>query len=590
MHVALMLAILLLTACTGHKQRNRILLVADSLMLPNPDSVYQLLNRHADEFTKQQSTLSPSKSQRMRYQLLLAEAMNKTARPFTSDSVGKALTQYYDHWLHGDANLRMRAYYMLGCAYRDQGNAPRALENYQRAVSHADTADIHCDLNVLMRVHSQMSRLYLQQRLFELEKKELLLAESLSWEIGDTLSALIFAEHLCNSLYNKGKYRECIRQADSLCQAYIRYNHPYEGGLAHYLCIKSYYELQDYKHMKEHIDLYERNPYLQIKPQQIVGGIGALYIYKGQYNIGIKDGDSAIFYFQKAMPYKALDNNELLIYGGLRKAYAIKKDVDSLIKYTQLYSEAKERSFDDGQTQATILAKELYDYGIEQKTANEKSAEASRLKSLFILAISALAISIIFVLLILYRNERKKRIFRELQQRHQRAINALQEKERELSELRLEKASNDNAIMASIQHIEDLKQQVLTLESQMTSKDSSKRNAILRDTDVIKYFKKTLIPVPGRDTAVNDDDWERLGKTIEGIFPNFYDIMNNRQQLSVKDYRVCLLTKGGFCSSDIENLMNQKQSYASTTKKRLHKKVFGYEGSAADFDAKLHRI
>ena len=64
-------------------------------------------------------------------QLERFEEMNRTDVPMTPDSV-QPIVRHYDHWWHS-RNHRMRAYYMLGCAYRDQGSAPRALENYQRA-------------------------------------------------------------------------------------------------------------------------------------------------------------------------------------------------------------------------------------------------------------------------------------------------------------------------------------------------------------------------------------------------------------------------------------------------------------------------
>ena len=122
-------------------------------------------------------------------QLERFEEMNQTDQPMTPDSV-QPIVRHYDHWWHS-RNHRMRAYYMLGCAYRDQGSAPRALENYQRAVNVADTTDARCDLNVLMRVHSQMSQIFLLQRLPELEERENIIAKRLCWQIGDTLSALI---------------------------------------------------------------------------------------------------------------------------------------------------------------------------------------------------------------------------------------------------------------------------------------------------------------------------------------------------------------------------------------------------------------
>ncbi|MBQ7571496.1 MAG: hypothetical protein IJT19_04580, partial [Bacteroidaceae bacterium] len=100
---------------------------------------------------------SCGRADRMRHLLEQAEWMNQHDSAFSSDSIGLRLVRYYDHWWH-PADLRLRAYYMLGCAYRDLGNAPRALENYQLAAAQADTLTApDSTLNRLMRVHSQMS-------------------------------------------------------------------------------------------------------------------------------------------------------------------------------------------------------------------------------------------------------------------------------------------------------------------------------------------------------------------------------------------------------------------------------------------------
>ena len=61
----------------------------------------------------------------MRYRLLKADALNKTDAPLPSDTLIKEVVEYYDR--HGNANERMRAHYLLGCAYRDMGEAPAAL-------------------------------------------------------------------------------------------------------------------------------------------------------------------------------------------------------------------------------------------------------------------------------------------------------------------------------------------------------------------------------------------------------------------------------------------------------------------------------
>lgn len=68
-----------------------------------------------------------------------ADSMNRAYIPMTDgiDSLLLEATHYYDR--HGTPNQQMRAHYLLGCAYRDKGEAPAALQSYQDAVDCADT-------------------------------------------------------------------------------------------------------------------------------------------------------------------------------------------------------------------------------------------------------------------------------------------------------------------------------------------------------------------------------------------------------------------------------------------------------------------
>ena len=67
-----------------------------------------------------------STAQRMRFELLRAKAMNKGDILFTSDSVMRQVTDYYDS--HGTDNERMEAHYLLGCVYRGLYEVPRAID------------------------------------------------------------------------------------------------------------------------------------------------------------------------------------------------------------------------------------------------------------------------------------------------------------------------------------------------------------------------------------------------------------------------------------------------------------------------------
>ena len=522
-------------------------------------------------------------SRRMQALLEQAEEMNRTDQPFLSDSIGKALVHHYDHWWHS-RNLRMRAYYMLGCAYRDMGSAPRALENYQRAVSIADTTQADCDLNVLMRVHSQMSKIFSLQHLHEYKKIELEIAKRLAWNIGDTLSALIFEEKFISSLYQNREYEDCIQKALALHDIYERFGYTEEALLAYSLCINSCLRLKDYTQAKHFLNLYENCRYFKNMPQNVDGRTGALYVLKGEYFLGIGQIDSAENYFQRALPYKI----ELPTYKGLYQVYEQKRNADSVLKYTKLYSVAKEKHFDESQNFATLQTKNLYDYSIEQQEANENAKEATRLKNYVYLCFVGLTACIAAVSSIMYRQKRKELKFHKLLQNHEYALDKLQDMEEELSSMKKEKIADNNTRTELNWKIEMQKDHIRRLEEVMQKKENRKRDVNLLETNIVERFVKACQPMLGQDSSIKDRHWKELRDTIETIYPNFYDVMNGRQKLSEKEYRVCLLVKAHFSNSNIETLMGQKSSYACNAKKRLCKKVFGYHGTAAHFEQRLH--
>jgi len=73
---------------------------------------------------------------RMRAGLDSINERNRNDQPFTVSDV-RPYVQFFDD--HGTPNDRLLAHYLLGRAYHDHGEAPMALECYQRAIDYADT-------------------------------------------------------------------------------------------------------------------------------------------------------------------------------------------------------------------------------------------------------------------------------------------------------------------------------------------------------------------------------------------------------------------------------------------------------------------
>ena len=513
-------------------------------------------------------------------QLERFEEMNRTDVPITPDSV-IPLVHHYDHWWHS-RNHRMRAYYMLGCAYRDQGSAPRALENYQRAVNVADTTDARCDLNTLMRVHSQMSRIFLQQRLPEQEEQELKIAERLAWQIGDTLSALIFKKYLCNFLYNNKEYEKCIKRSLSIRNQYLKYGYQEKAALTYVHCIRSCLALKDYPNTKKYIDLYEKCPVFQYSPEIVNGGLNALYIYKGEYFLGVNNTDSAEYYFKKVHS----NENKLLPYKGLLKTYELKHETDSIVKYVRLYSSAKEQSFDEARAEALTQTKAMYDYSVEKELAQKKAQTARRL-------VLSLVSIILFVILLslyyLYRNEKRKREISELREQYQQICNELKSKDEDIRELINRQDVGEELVEKYKYEKEELMIALSRLDQTIKMKSNGDQKIDLSKTTIVDRFKKYR-NTQNKDYIIEEEHWKELHDTINSVNPTFYLRVNALQQLSQNDYRVCMLVYAGFSSTDISFFMNFSESASSNSRRRLNKKVFAVDGTPAEFDHKLRLL
>ena len=78
-----------------------------------------------------------------------------------------SLVSYFDR--HGSANDRMMAHYVQGRVYHDMGEAPQALECYQKAAEQADTTSNDCDFYTLSSVYSQLATVFYRQLLLSNE-------------------------------------------------------------------------------------------------------------------------------------------------------------------------------------------------------------------------------------------------------------------------------------------------------------------------------------------------------------------------------------------------------------------------------------
>ena len=593
--ITMVAALLGATSCYRSGHTNQQLLMMDTLSDVNPNTVLLMLD------SMDLSTMS--RSERMHAELLRGKAMNKAYVNFTTDSVMLEVVDWYER--HGNANQKMLAYYILGCAYRDLGSAPKALESYRNAAEKADTTDAECDLRQLMLIHSQMANVYGTMYAAQSEEYELNNALRYASLIQDRAAICAFNDLICASLYKKKKYYDCILMTDSLQQVYMQHDDTYNASLVCVNGFKSYLALGKYDSAHVYLENYAKIFNTDVSVRNIRGGKDALPILRGDYYLCTNKPDSALLYYRTIDLHKLIPTVRSYLYYNISTSYKMLSQTDSAYKYLALHAELMDKCYDSSVAEACINAQQLYDYGIEQKIAKQKSAEASLVKTYLIWALIAITILVTLVLYIRYRNLLAQKEAADLRIAHNNAMDSLRSAEVQLNILTSQKdevekllveetiksaqyndelSSINKDIIAKSTEIHKLKSMISQYEKMIELDKYTDANELLCQSEAVHQFRKSLT---AKGSSIDSCHWTKLQNTIRHLFPNFESQINKDGKLSKNDLQVCMLVKARFSPSEIEYIMNMKHSYATNARKRLHNTIFGFPGSGEEFDKKI---
>ncbi len=85
-------------------------------------------------------------------------------------------------------------------------------------------------------------------------------------------------------------------------------------------------------------------------------------------------------------------------------------------------------------------------------------------------------------------------------------------------------------------------------------------------------------------------EWGELEKHVKTVFPNFTHHLYTLSQLSITEWRVCLLIKLRFTPTEVAETLSKELSTISSIRSRLYKKVFDKSGSSKDWDDFIHSL
>ena len=544
----------------------------DTLSDENPDTVLTMLD--CMDFN------AMSKSERMHAELLRGKAMNKAYVNFTTDSVMLEVVDWYER--HGNANQKMLAYYVLGCAYRDLEDALSALKYLNLAVDAVDESDEDCDLNTLMRVYSQMGGLYQRVAAFENERIADMHAERLAWQIGDTISALRLMWLQACCLFDSRNQSEAIMILDSIAQFTEKNGIQEDPDLIYPIKTDYYLERKDIKCAEILLREYEYKTGILTESLDTLNYDMAHFYLKGKYYNIAQKPDSAIQMFNKLShlielrPLYTSQRHGLkeVSYQGLTKAYSLKHQPDSVIKYANLYCQWNDSSTRAKSSEYLLRYQSLYNYAKVQEQALKAEQKASRLRVIIILLV-VFATTIVIVAWLIYQKRLKKERQKQIETNKGYQL-LLHELEKSADELLLVKTDSERFQREKESEIQKLQTALAMYQDNEQSVEQWSDERAIFACDIAKR----LHSLSSHAQKATPNELNCLLVTAQNAFPKFYaNITDASKGLSHTEIIISILIRFRFIPSEISLLLGLSSQRITNLKSSVNQKLFGTQGA-----------
>lgn len=542
----------ILVGCTENRVQMQRLQVIDSLMEAHPQAAYDSLCR----FDSLEMEDAPRKVA-MKCRMLMAKAQNKLYLSMPTDSIFQEVVDYYDS--KGSDNEKMQAYYLMGCVYRDQKEAPRAMMSYKKAVEYADTLSKKCDYCTLSKVYGQMAEIYSRQYLHSKavenfhkysdysflsnNKKDgiqgLLFASIEYYSMGDTLKALNLQAH-CRKLYLQSGMRK-------------------EAALSYPRLIYTLLNRANYKKAAHYMSLFESQSGLFDSHHNIKQGHEHYYKAKGLYFLGIHRLDSSEYYFRKlgayGMKYESCN--------GLLSVFSKLDQKDSVKKYAVLSEQEMDKILNSTQADAVIQANSLYDYTRLQKKIDEEILHKERNKYLWMFICFMVLCSLGFIV------GKYKRMKNRMSQKIAKVNQRLEKASEELSLLQENKDIFIHKKQEEIAALQDILREYREKYEKYNLLDKEK---MLMESDIVVRFMEMSKPKRNHIDPV-EEDWQELYDALLQYKPLLFERIR-KGKLSPQEFQICILAYLGIDNTAIAFLINTTTKNVSNAKQKINRKLF----------------
>lgn len=511
-----------------------------------------------------------------------ADSMNRAYIPMTDgiDSLLLEATHYYDR--HGTPNQQMRAHYLLGCAYRDKGEAPAALQSYQDAVDCADTLSGDCDYRRLMSIYGQMAEIFHAQNLPEDELEQRVKYGNHALIIGDTLLYIFNLSLLAKPYFLMGDTMSMLRVIQQSRNLYNAHGYTKEAAAVLGPVI-------DYFITKERLDKasdlmkeFEEQSGLFDQEGNIASGREMYYYIKGIYYLKRHELSLAEQWFRK-LP----SNKQKNIYKGLLAVFRLQNKLDSVAKYAYLYETSLDSLNNQMQIQTIHQMASLYNYQQFKEKAEREEKQARQAKRR--LWITSVIVGGLLILICLYVFDYRKKKKAEMIRLYSDYLSVLSKYHQSAEDYRQMKEDATQFEKDKQQEVETLQQQLITYQNLLESMDTSEKLSALSQSDIVNAFHHKAERTRNIQEP-NSMEWKNLYVTMTTEVPFISTLIGGERVLSTKELHVFLLLILGFTNIEIYKLVNLTPQRFSNLKRIINKKLFSDDSAATIEDNMKKRL
>lgn len=616
--LSLVILLLYFYAC-GSKPYPHTMQIADTLVYSNPDSACLLLQQLQDSITTEPQNIQ------MYYQLLNIKAQDKAYITHTSDSLILEVLHYYKD--KKDKTHLPEAYYYAGRVYSDLGDAPQALDYYQKA---ADLLEGSTDYRLLKVIYSQMGELFLFQDVYE----EAMKAYKKSYQyqvctndnrgmiinlcdIGTTFTGFGNAD---SALYY---YQIAYKQADKIRDKKLM--DKAQSSLA-----DIYIQLKQYDSAMASLQSLD-SP----KPTQLIGRYATIAdIYYGTGKL-----DSATYYYKSILQSNDIYAQQIA-HWRLAEIAQMKADCQSSLEHIYQYNILTDSIKKITNSETIRQMQSLYNYQLREKKNIQLERKNAQQKFWITIILWVLSISIFLFFIYFYSNKHKKlqlqnslkEVKRQKEELHQKSTLFIEENKRKIEELEIaiqENAENKNKMQALLQNqkeqilqkeklceknaqlIEENTIKITELEQRIQANNASydsmqrllkaQKEQILRMNCKIEAdqeeqalaeiaFHQSDIYNKFRDAAngnktIEAKDWEILRIKTDRCYKDFTARLQAIYPVTDIEMKICLLLKIKISVTVISLLTGRSKSAIVSARKKLYEKTHGETGKPEQWDA-----